>query len=190
MKKILTLMLVLSCFGMFGQGNLAVKVSPLTIFKGQLLMAHVEYNFADNYTVGLGLAPVISGSVVGGLAYPPSQFNGGIAIDPEFRMYAKKGDAMDGFFVGLYNSTRISGWQSDGDSNWSGESYDVRNTVVIGGFQLGVHRLMGDHFSVDLYSGLGLRSNKITAKQQGREVEVIQAGGVNFRLNVAVGYQF
>ena len=103
----------------FGQSKSAVKVTPVTILKGQLAMVHYEYNAWGNATVSLGVAPVISGPILGSLAFPAEDGAGGIAIDPEIRWYGKDDGAMNGFFFGLYNSNHISNWTSDGLTPYS-----------------------------------------------------------------------
>lgn len=196
MKKLLLSFLLLSST-VFSQNKMAVKVSPFTLIKGQLCMAHFEYNFAKNYTAGVGLAPILWGPLVGSLTYPPSDFKAGIAIDPEIRWYAKNDGVMDGFFIGLYNSSRFSSWSSEESLSdifsltTLSDSYDVNNKKFIGGFQLGFQKLMGDHFSFDFYSGFGIQANTTTAKSRlTSTVDQIQSGGVNFRFNFAFGYQF
>lgn len=198
MKK-LTLIMMLSCSALFGQHKMAVKLSPLTVAKGQLMMAHFEYNFAKNYTAAIGMAPIMWGPLIGSLAYPPTDFNTGIAIDPEIRWYAKNDGVMDGFFIGLYNSSRLSSWSAnvgtgdlfDFDDILDDDGWEVKNRKFIGGFQLGVQKLMGDHFSFDFYSGFGIQANKTTATNRTTQyVDEIDAGGVNLRFNFSIGYQF
>ena len=203
MKNILLLACALMVAGTsFGQSKSAVKVTPVTILKGQLAMVHYEYNAWGNATVSLGVAPVISGPILGSLAFPAEDGAGGIAIDPEIRWYGKDDGAMNGFFFGLYNSNRISNWTSD----WSqgdfldlteegldpaDDSYEVSATKSIFGLQLGTHKPLGDHFSVDFYSGLGLSlaNTNAVGNNTGKSYD-IPSGGINLRLNIAFGYQF
>jgi hypothetical protein len=174
----------------------ALKVTPLTIIKGQAIMLHYERAVIKNMTVGVGFAPII-----GRLTYPGGKMKNGIAVDPEIRWYAKSDKVMDGFFFGLYNSNGFSSWKSASDIvelfNPSDLGYDsdelnvsVRKTIV--GLQLGTHRLIGDHFSIDFYSGFGHSGFKITAKNTSNKVvyhEIITRGA-NLRLNIAIGWVF
>lgn len=205
MKNILLLAcaLMVACTS-FGQSKSAVKVTPVTILKGQLAMVHYEYNAWGNATVSLGVAPVISGPILGALAYPVTEFGGGIAIDPEIRWYGKDDGAMNGFFFGLYNSNRFSNWTSSyndilslglnldfEDLDADDDSYEVSATKSIVGMQLGTHKPLGDHFSVDFYSGLGLSlaNTNAVGNNTGKSND-IPSGGINLRLNIAFGYQF
>lgn len=180
----------------------AVKVTPITILKGQAIMVHFERSLFKNMTAGIGIAPVISGPLIGSLAFPVDKFKSGIAIDPEIRWYAKSDKVMDGFFFGLYNSNRFSSWESSTtfsdifltNPNYNGTStkLNVSARKIIFGIQLGTHRLIGKHFSVDFYSGVGFSGSTTTAKYEDtKEVyDEIQAGGVNLRLNLALGWRF
>ena len=94
----------------FAQQQKAIKISPFTFLKGQPVMIHYEHNVFKSFTMGVGVAPIMWGPIIGSLLYPPTKFNTGIAIDPEIRWYAKNDKVMDGFFVGLYNSNRFSSW--------------------------------------------------------------------------------
>jgi hypothetical protein len=185
----------------FAQQTKAIKVSPFTFLKGQPVMIHYEHNVFNSFTMGVGVAPIMWGPIVGSLLYPPTKFNTGIAIDPEVRWYAKNDKVMDGFFVGLYNSNRLSSWEGAStaeifDYDYYYDDYDIndweiKNRKVIVGLQLGVQRLIGDHFCVDFYSGIGFNSNVTTAtRKYDKYTETTPSGGVNLRLNVALGWQF
>jgi hypothetical protein len=180
----------------FAQQTKAIRVSPFTFLKGQPVMIHYEHNVFKSFTMGVGVAPIMWGPIVGSLLYPPTKFNTGIAIDPEVRWYAKNDKVMDGFFVGLYNSNRFSSWEgasSEEIFNLSPElnDWDIKNRKIIVGLQLGVQRLIGDHFCVDFYSGIGFNSNVTTATRKfDKYTETRTSGGVNLRLNVALGWQF
>jgi len=180
----------------FAQQTKAIRVSPFTFLKGQPVMIHYENNVFKSFTMGVGVAPIMWGPIVGSLLYPPTKFNTGIAIDPEVRWYAKNDKVMDGFFVGLYNSNRFSSWEgasSEEIFNLSSElnDWDIKNRKIIVGLQLGVQRLIGDHFCVDFYSGIGFNSNVTTATRKfDKYTETRPSGGVNLRLNVALGWQF
>ena len=195
MKNILLLGCALMVAGTsFGQSKSAVKLTPVTILKGQLAMVHYEYNAWGNATVSLGVAPVISGPIIGALAFPSEDGAGGIAIDPEIRWYGKDDGAMNGFFFGLYNSNRISNWTSDWSEDiWTDltdegldpadDSYEVSATKSIFGMQLGTHK--------PFYSGLGLSlaNTNAVGNNTGKSYD-IPSGGINLRLNIAFGYQF
>jgi hypothetical protein len=207
MKKI-TSIFILSLFTatcVFAQTEMknAIKVTPITFVKGQLIMVHYERAVFKNMTVAIGAAPVITGPLIGSLAFPVDKFKNGFAIDPEIRWYAKSDKVMDGFFFGLYNSNRFSSWESSADygsiflldPTYTGSenaklNVSARKTIV--GIQLGTHRLIGKHFSVDFYSGVGFSGSKTTAKYADtKEVfDEVSAGGVNLRLNVALGWRF
>lgn len=200
MKKlnftVLTVVGLLLTTQIFAQQNKAIKLSPFTFLKGQPAMIHYEHNVFKSFTIGVGVAPVIWSPIIGSLLYPPTKFNTGIAIDPEVRWYAKNDKVMDGFFVGLYNSNRFSSWEGTSTeeifniysevNNW-----EVKNRKIIVGLQLGVQKLIGDHFCADFYSGIGFNSNLTTATRKiDQYTETTPSGGVNFRLNVALGWQF
>jgi hypothetical protein len=178
------------------QQKKAIKVSPFTFIKGQPAMFHYEHNVFKSFTMGVGAAPVLWGPLLGSLLYPPTKFNPGIAIDPEVRWYAKNDKVMDGFFVGLYNSNRFSSWEGKSteevfDVYSDLNDWDVKNRKIIVGLQLGVQRLIGDHFCVDFYSGFGFSSNVTTATRiVDKYTESTTTAGVNLRLNVALGWQF
>ncbi|WP_338410795.1 DUF3575 domain-containing protein [uncultured Flavobacterium sp.] len=180
----------------FAQQQKAIKISPFTFLKGQPVMIHYEHNVFKSFTMGVGVAPIMWGPIIGSLLYPPTKFNTGIAIDPEIRWYAKNDKVMDGFFVGLYNSNRFSSWEGTSteeifDLYSEINEWDIKNRKIIVGLQLGVQRLIGDHFSVDFYSGIGFNSNLTTATRKiDQYTETTPSGGVNLRLNVALGWQF
>ncbi len=208
MKKMKTIMavLILSFIGLNSinaQSKMknALKVTPLTIIKGQALMIHYERAVIKNMTVGVGVAPIFTAPLIGTLAYPADKMKSGIAVDPEIRWYAKSDKIMDGFFFGLYNSNRFSSWESTNDivelfnpndSPYDSDELNVSARKTIVGLQLGTHRLLGDHFSIDFYSGFGLSGSKTTAKYASNNLvydEIITVGA-NLRLNIAVGWVF
>lgn len=199
MKKIITV-LFFSFIGLntiLAQSEMknALKVTPITIIKGQAIMIHYERQLIKNMTIGIGVAPIVIGPLIGSLVYTPDKFQGGIAIDPEIRWYAKSDKVMDGFFVGLYNSNRFSSWESS-DPLWgtarANEKLNVSGRRTIIGLQLGTHRLIGEHFSVDFYSGFGFSGSKTTAKFASNNTLYDQTltGGLNLRLNLALGWVF
>mgnify|MGYP006126803019 CR=1 FL=1 len=202
MKKFtIALVLSLTSLGFLAQNKLAVKITPITFHKKMIIMAHAEYNFAGNFTGSIGLAPIFYAPLAASLEFPVVDMNSGISIDPEIRWYAKSDGVMDGFFIGLYNSTRFTSWETYdywydgyifgiGSSNVD-EVYKAKNTKTIYGFELGVQKLMGDHFSVDFYAGLGVQSNRTVAKGETTgNVQTQDWGGINGRLNVSFGWQF
>jgi len=199
MKKFNFMILTIACLLVttqtLAQKN-AIKLSPFTFLKGQPAMIHYEYNVFKSFTMGVGVAPVMWGPIIGSILYPPSKFNTGIAFDPEVRWYAKNDKVMDGFFVGLYNSNRFSSWEGASseeifDINSEINSWDVRNRKTIVGLQLGVQRLIGNHFCVDFYSGFGFNYNVTTATRKiDQYTDTRIGGGINLRLNVALGWQF
>tara|TARA_Y100001978_G_scaffold185471_1_gene184513 strand:+ start:121 stop:732 length:612 start_codon:yes stop_codon:yes gene_type:complete len=203
MKKLLFTLIIIAgtTFSASAQGPKAVKVSPFTFLKGQALMLHYEHNIFNSITIGAGVAPVLWGPILGSLSYPPSEFNTGVAIDPEIRWYAKSDQVMDGFFVGLYNSNRFSSWYSgassddiwdwEDDDSYDIDGYDVTNRKIIVGLQLGVQKLLGEHFCFDFYSGLGFQGNVTTATGRTTNyVNTVEGGGINLRCNISIGWQF
>jgi hypothetical protein len=210
MKKIFLLILLATfTIKINAQKNVnVVKVTPLTFVKGQLFMLHYERNISKKMSLGIGVAPIFRGPLfnMATLDYPPTKYNMGIAIDPEIRWYAKSNDAMDGFFVGFYNSNRFSSWQSTTngttfenvfDGTYSAASsfnVDVKNQKYIFGIQLGTQKMMSDNISIDFYSGLGFNVNKssITGTDSYGKAYVDEktGAGINLRLNLAIGYRF
>ena len=211
MKKVLLLVFVISMIGKLNaqKNPNVVKLTPLTFAKGQLLMVHYERNIWKKMSIGIGVAPIFRAPIsFSTLDYVPTDFNMGIAIDPELRWYAKSNDAMDGFFVGFYNSNRFSSWTSTTDGNsisdildlnydWTNQSFnvDVTNQKYIFGLQLGTQKMMSENISIDFYSGLGVSINKTTAtgynvNTKSDYVDENYGAGINVRLNLAVGYRF
>lgn len=196
------MVLTMVSFGFMAQNKIAVKITPITFHKKMLLMAHAEYNFAGNFTGSVGLAPIFYAPLAASVEFPVTDMNSGISIDPEVRWYAKSDGVMDGFFIGLYSSQRFTSWQTANywndywtlGTNGTGyvdETYKAKNHKKIYGFELGVQKLMGDHFSVDFYAGLGVQSNRTVAVGEvSGNVETQDWGGVNGRLNVSFGWQF
>ncbi len=208
-KKLVLLFIVLVGISMNSnaQKNVnVIKLTPFTFVKGQMFMVHYERNIFKKMSVGVGIAPIFAGGgLIATLNYIPTNYNLGIAIDPEIRWYAKSNDVMDGFFVGFYNSNRFASWEStaigdgtiwDINSNLYEEvvNVDVKNKKYIFGLQLGVQKMMSDHISIDFYSGVGLNVNKTSAIGTRTDGSIyadeINSAGVNFRLNIAIGYRF
>lgn len=172
----------------------SVKVTPFAFLKGQIAVLHYERAVNPNITVGIGVAPIFFPPVLGVILYPIDQFNNGIAIDPEIRYYANSDKVMDGFFFGAYSSNRFSSWESSGTLS-SGFNTDPLNLYFrrsIFGVQAGTQKLLGEHFCIDFYGGMGLSFSQYKAYSAftNKLLEVQDASGLNLRLNVSIGYQF
>jgi hypothetical protein len=175
-----------------------IKISPLTLLKGQIPMIHYERVIYKNLTASLGITPILFGPLIGTLAFPPDKFKGGIAIDPELRWYAQSDKVMDGFYFGFYNSIRSSKWESLFSSKdviknkLSTPDLKVSSTKVIGGIHIGTQKLMGKHFTVDVNGGTGLSKSKTVAKKSASNQFYDQAVGasVNFKFDIALGWRF
>jgi hypothetical protein len=173
-----------------------IKISPLTLLKGQIPMIHYERVIYKNLTTSLGITLILLEPLIGTLAFPPDKFKGGIAIDPELRWYAQSDKVMDGFYFGFYNSFRSSKWESLFSSKdviknkLSTPDLKVSSTKVIGGIHIGTQKLMGKHFTVDFNSGIGL--SKTVAKKSASNQFYDQAVGasVNFKFDIALGWRF
>ena len=186
----------------------AIKLTPFTFLKGQVLMVHYERVIWKGMTVSIGVAPIFAPPLIGGGLTGVDNFKGGFAFDPELRWYAKSDKVLDGFFFGLYNSNRISYWESStylydpvdinifGQSTYNPNNIDeklnVKNTKILVGLQFGTHRLIGNHFSFDLYSGFGIGAATTVAKYDKNDdvYKSFTNGSFNFRLNFALGWQF
>ncbi len=175
-----------------------VKITPIVFLQGQLVRISFERTIGPHFTVGLGVAPIVFPPLLASFAYPPSSgdgFKGGFALDPEIRWYAASDKAMDGFFLGLYNSTRFSSWdavstlQVLGSNNL--DQYEVNRTQLKYGFELGFEKMMGKHFLVDVYGGLGLIGDNIIAtNQRTKVIDYLPSGGIDVRFNISFGYRF
>lgn len=174
-----------------------IKITPIVITKGQLVEVSYERQISKQFTATLGIAPIVMKPLLGTLKYPSTNFNGGWAIDPEIRWYASSDKVMDGFFIGLYNSSRFSSWEGEDitdvniDQGISTRYCTVNNNRYIYGFELGTERMMGKHFVFDFYTGLGYSSsiyNVIYTDDKSTDRLVVP--GFNFRLNVSFGYRF
>jgi hypothetical protein len=174
----------------------SVKISPLTFPKGKIAVIHYERSVYKNFTIALGVAPLLE-PLLGSWLYPINKFNTGLAIDPEIRWYAKSDKVMDGFFFGIYNTTRFSSWESSNDYTDLFTSkptvlLDVSLTRTIYGIQLGSQKLIGKNIAIDVYGGAGLSASNYKAYKMGTKdlYEQTSVGGINLRLNVSIGYQF
>jgi hypothetical protein len=172
----------------------SVKVTPLAFLKGQIAVLHYERAVNPNITVGIGVAPIFFPPVLGAILYPIDQFNNGIAIDPEIRYYAKSDKVMDGFFFGAYSSNRFSSWESSGtlSSGFNTDPLNLSFRRSIFGVQAGTQKLLGEHFCIDFYGGMGVSFSQYKAYSAftNKLLEVQDASGLNLRLNVSIGYQF
>jgi len=71
------------------------------------------------------------------------------------------------------------------------DPYNVKMRKSIVGFQLGTERLFGKHFVFDFYSGFGLVMTMYKATHTITHVtERTPSGGINLRINIAMGYRF
>jgi hypothetical protein len=206
MRKIKKNLLLLSLLGLLSfstsgqnQMNNIVKITPVGFLKGQSPMVHYERVIYEKLTASIGVASIYTSPLIGSLAFPVDEFKGGIAIDPEIRWYAKSDKVMDGFFVGLFGSNRVSSWNASetagtlfGDSNISVPNLNVTATRRIGGIQIGTQKLVGEHFSVDVFGGLGFSGSRTIAKVENtnKVFDEVVSGGVNFRLNFSLGWRF
>jgi hypothetical protein len=194
MRKIILLSAFILIIGnTFAQKNI-VKITPIVQLKGQLIELNYERSLGGNFSAGIGIAPIIFKPILGSLLYPPTNFNLGWAFDPEIRWYAKSDKVMDGFFIGLYNSSRFSSWTglSTVDIlNSNSTEKSIKNSKFIYGFQLGTERMMGKHFVFDFYAGLGYANSIYKVTDLNTKVETIdKVPGINLRLNIAFGYRF
>lgn len=175
-----------------------IKITPIVFLQGQLVRISYERSIGSHFTVGLGVAPIVFPDLLASLAYPPTSgdgFKGGIALDPEIRWYAASDKAMDGFFLGLYNSTRFSSWDAQSTVQILGSSntdqYKVNRSMLKYGFELGFEKMMGKHFLFDIFGGLGLIGDNITAtNQRTKAIETLPSGGIDVRFNFSFGYRF
>ena len=201
MKKGMRILLIIAALftastNVKGQANFknSVKVTPLAFLKGQIAVVHYERAVYRNMTLGIGVAPIFFPPVLGAILYPIDQFNNGIAIDPEFRYYAKSDKVMDGFFFGAYSSNRFSSWESSGtlSSGFNTDPLNLSFRRSIFGVQAGTQKLLGEHFCIDFYGGMGVSFSQYKAYSAftNKLLEVQDASGLNVRLNVSIGYQF
>ena len=175
--------------------NNVIKITPIVFLQGELVRISYERKIGSHFSVGLGVAPIVFPPLLASLAYPPTSFKGGFALDPEIRWYAASDKAMDGFYLGLYNSSRFSSWDAlstaQGLSNGGTDQYKVNRTLLKYGFELGLEKMMGKHFLVDVYGGLGLIGDNIIAtNQRTNAVDNLPTGGIDFRFNISFGYRF
>jgi len=182
------------------KGKNMVKVTPVTLAKSQLFMFHYERVLSKHLTFAMGVAPIIRPPLFNGFAN--DKFNTGVAIDPEIRWYEESAKIMEGFFFGFYSSNRLSSWESQVDffaipfgSSLDFEDGDplyVTNRKVIIGIQMGKVRLIGSHFIIEYYYGLGVYKENTIAKDAGKVIvfEERNNEGLNLRFNLSIGWRF
>lgn len=202
-KKRLLLATILVFLGLSvnGQNEMKniVKITPIGFLKGQTPMIKYERIIYEKLTGSIGLASMYTSPLVGSIAFPVDKFKRGIAIDPEIRWYAKSDKVMDGFYVGLFGSNRISSWEASstagtlfGNSSAIVPNLNITSIRRIGGIQVGTQRLIGEHFTVDVFGGFGFSGTVTTAKEESTNMvyDEIITGGVNLRLNFSLGWRF
>ena len=214
MKKITIFTFLLFCMQQ-SIAQIALKITPVTVLKNQLIMVHGEWFLPsqDQISLSLGLAPnlapkldafgdfddLLNGSDFTYLAtdaYSLVDAKPGFSFDPELRWYAD--EQMDGFFLGLYSSQRFSrGVRLDEYylSNPTGGFITSKSRVSIYGLQLGFEKLFGenDHFVFDFYFGGGIKQTKYNWNESnltgpGRSSD--PTIGLALRGNIAIGYAF
>jgi len=166
--------------------------------KGQILEVHYERNLLWGFTAGAGISTIFSPSMNPPLEYIPENFNLGIAIDPEIRYYFRRKNSsnnvsMDGFFIGFYNSTRISSYTSYNDFENPNNTFlnKINENISINGFQLGYEKVLWKNYIIDIYTGFGkskndyLFTNTVTKQSKQTSTEL-----GNFRFNFSIGYSF
>jgi hypothetical protein len=190
-------------------GQLAIKITPVTVLKNQYAVLGVEWFLPKQDQISIGLSVgkniVNKGAGLDGLDdifdlddYDYTQIDEtskpGWAIDPELRWYADK--QMDGFFLGLYSSQRFSSVdfkETVFSSPESNKIMPLRTHVGIYGLQLGFEKLFGknDRVVFDFYFGLGAKitSRKFdTSDLIGPGFENNSTFGIATRGNIAIGY--
>ncbi len=216
MKKSIVIT-ILCAVAFFAQGQenkeharLAVKVTPVTIFRNMLFTAHAEFAVSPTTTLAVGISPnlvpksnildELSGEVDGyNYSIDLSKQRAGYSIDPEIRWYSDK--AMDGFFFGLYSSFRFSGQEfteSKASASYNpvftGGTIKMITNVLVVGPQFGWEKLLGkrDRFVFDGYLGIGgkfTRRNYYEAQLLGPGYDDSTRMGLGLRGNVSLGYR-
>ncbi|MFM7233061.1 MAG: hypothetical protein ACKOZM_00630 [Flavobacteriales bacterium] len=108
--------------GVAGKGSLAIKFTPFTLLRNMMFTGHVEYAVSPSVSICLGASPNLlpKDNVFDSDNQDTTDFcyewtldgaKSGFAIDPEFRWYSDR--MMDGFYLGLYSSVRMSKAQFD-----------------------------------------------------------------------------
>ena len=198
MKKIfVSFLFSIVLTSIYSQENI-VKISPLVFTKGQILEVHYERHLFGRFTAGAGISTIFFSSSASGLEYKPEKFNIGVAIDPEIRYYFKKKNdentkPMDGYFMGLYNSTRISSYTSyDSFENPNSTTLNkINENISIYGLQFGYEKKISENLIIDLYTGFGSGTVKylITNTITNQSMNTTKDAG-NFRFNFSIGYSF
>lgn len=206
--------------GVAGKGSIAIKVTPITLLRNMMFTGHVEYAVSPSVSLCLGASPNLlpKDNVFDPENQDTTDFcyewtldgaKAGFAIDPEFRWYSDR--MMDGFYLGLYSSIRMSKAQYNEYSScveyvdsYSGESiYDGILTnkqltmdamVIVAGPQFGWSSLLGKNknFVYDLYFGVGgkMTNRKYSGDVDGPGFEDSSNFGLALRGNFSLGYRF
>lgn len=216
MKKTLLLFsIVLVSFAASAQ--LAIKYTPLVIFRNMKYTVHAEYLIPGTPRVSAAIGfsqnlfPKGSGfdNYAGGTYFDQNldQSNAGFSIDPEVRMYSRKN--MEGIYFGLYSSQRFSSSQLDEYASYyqdpadttsyiyanpTGGIQNLNTHVAVYGFQVGYQKFFGpdDRILVDVYAGGG---TKITTRTFDAGNSALIGGyqnsvtnGIAARLNFSIGF--
>lgn len=215
-KLIIALMLFIISLNSFSQllNRNIIKVSPIVIMKGQIIEVHFERALFNSLSLSIGVAPIFIGEFFDEdyLDTTIKRSLKGIAIDPEIRWYSRTNNALDGYFIGIFNSQRMSGidnhngplipnkendpfssvtYNSIDPTYISKDKYNVKKKVSIYGFQLGYERVFNNMFVFDFYSGLGIGNRKYTSINNRTNYKVV-TNGIKFhcRFNFSFGYKF
>lgn len=193
-----------------------IKLTPIALLKGQLVVVSYERVLKNQFTGQLGLAPIIFPSMIGTMKYPlTGRFYSNVAIEPELRFYFNSDNVMDDFYIGLYHSNRRSAWQSQGvyynneviDAlELEGYAIDAINFLFQGyelinldikfnrydyGMLIGAQKVLGRHFTLDFFTGIGTNSSKFRISSNDNNYkDTFNVKTISFRFNVAFGWRF
>ena len=214
MRRVYTACLLLCTF--FASSQLAIKLTPLTVFRNMKYTLHGEYLLPESITgkysisVALGWSPNLFPKSSGldsdkkGNYYYTINFNksnAGFAIDPELRWYFKK--PMQRYFLGVYSSFRTSTsvieeyLNKDTSNTYFNPTLGYQNLstlISVFGIQMGYQKVFGpdNRFILDTYIGFG---NKITNRNYDRGYQLSGPGyksnivsGIALRGNVSIGF--
>jgi len=206
--------------GVAGKGSLAIKLTPITLLRNMMFTGHVEYAVSPSVSLCLGASPNLLPKDIGfeaedldttGYCYEWTLegAKSGFSIDPEFRWYSDR--MMDGFYLGLYSSVRLSRAQfneydncielydsSTGLTETYGSPTNKQLTmdamVIVAGPQFGWSSLLGKkkHFIYDLYFGVGgkMTNRKYSGEFDGPGYQDSSNIGLALRGNFSLGYRF
>lgn len=143
-----------------------------------------ERQLADNTSAQLG-------AYVTSLSIFNVKFSG-YGITPEFRYYPG-GEALHGFFVGPY--LRFQQLSASKDFEAAGQTYTGKATLSTfgGGVVLGYQGIIGEHFSIEPFLGLGYNARNVTVDAGAATADdynLTAFTGVGFRPGLTVGYAF